>query len=261
MPIPMSRLLEELAVAPKLSVLEVDPDLGQGIAEGELEVARGRTLSRVISVDGPGWEPGGIVTEAGEGWLGLLVLEGLLLRCVTVGRRSACELFGAGDVIRPWDRDGEYEPLTITLRWLVPTPARLAVLDAEFATRAARWPTIASQLVGRAAQRARYLALMQAISHLPRVHARLLIVFWLLAERQGRVTPEGVRIVLPVTHEVLGMLVGASRPTVTTALQRLQRAGLLVRERADRWLLTNAAIDELSRPESKHLVDDEPPAP
>jgi DNA-binding transcriptional ArsR family regulator len=110
--------------------------------------------------------------------------------------------------------------------------------------------------VSRVAQRARYLALTQAVTHLPRVYARLLILFWLLAERWGTVGPEGVRVVLPLTHQVLAMLVGANRPTVTLALKRLASAGLLSRERTDRWLLTRRAIDSLANPESVALIEE-----
>jgi CRP/FNR family transcriptional regulator, cyclic AMP receptor protein len=135
--------------------------------------------------------------------------------------------------------------------------SRLAVLDTRFALRVARWPSITSRIVGRVAQRARYLALTQAVTHLPRAYARLLILFWLMAERWGRVGPEGVHVVLPLTHETLAMLVGAHRPTVTIALQRLTRAGLLIRERRDRWLLTNLAIERLEQPESLDLIDND----
>lgn len=91
--------------------------------------------------------------------------------------------------------------------------------------------------------------------HLPRAHPRLLILFLLLAERWGKVGPDGVRVSLPLTHEVLGMLIGAQRPTVTIALQRLARAGLLSRERTDCWLLTNAAMERLRHPEQLALID------
>jgi DNA-binding IclR family transcriptional regulator len=56
---------------------------------------------------------------------------------------------------------------------------------------------------------------------------------------------------------VLAMLIGAHRPTVTIALQRLTRAGFLIRERSDRWLLTNRAIETLEHPESMALVVDD----
>lgn len=182
-----------------------------------------------------------------------------MIRRVRVGRRAACELFGPSDLIRPWDTDGEYEPLPISVDWLVLKRSRLAVLDTGFALRVAPWPSITSRIVSRVAQRGRYLALTQAVTHLPRAYARLLILFWLLAERWGTVSPDGVHVTLPLTHEVLAMLVGAHRPTVTIALQRLTRAGLLTRERPDRWLLTNHAIESLKRPESIDLIDDDKP--
>jgi CRP-like cAMP-binding protein len=189
-----------------------------------------------------------------EGWLGLFLLEGLMMRRVTVGKRAACELFGPGDMFRPWDSDGEYDPLPIAVDWLVLEPTRLGLLDSAFALRIARWPAVTSRLMSRLAQRARYLALTQAVTHLPRTHPRLLMLFWLLAERWGRVGPDGVHVTLPLTHEVLAMLVGSHRPTVTIALQRLARARLLTRERSDTWLLTNRAIEYLGAPESLAMV-------
>ncbi len=239
-------------------LLEVDPDLGDGLSELELQDARPRAVVAVIELTS-GWDPSKISPEGKEGWLGLMVIDGLLIRRVHVGNRAAAELFGPGDVIRPWDTDGEYAPLPITVAWHVLKPTRLAVLDTAFVLRVAPWPSITSRIVGRIAQRARYLALTQAVTHLPRVYARLLILFWLLAERWGRVNPEGVTITLPLTHEVLGMLVGAHRPPVTIALQRLSRAGLLTRPRTDRWLLTNLAVERLGQPESLILIDDETP--
>jgi len=237
-------------------LLDEDPDLGIGITEEQWPAARRRALAAVMAIEPPDWDTAPIRERAEQGWLGLLVFEGVMLRRVRVGRRQACELFGPGDVIRPWDADGEYEPLPISVDWLVLKPIRLAVLDTAFVLRVAPWPSINSQIVSRVAQRARYLALTQAVTHLPRAYSRLLILFWLLAERWGKVTSQGVYVTLPVTHEVLAMLIGARRPTVTVALQRLSRARYLVRERRDGCLLTKQAIEMLQRPESLDLVDD-----
>jgi CRP-like cAMP-binding protein len=238
-----------------VALLDEDPDLAVGIDDQDLPIARRHALATTIEVEPPSWDTSSLREQAGPGWLGLFVCDGLVLRRVRVGRRSACELFGPGDLFRPWDTDGEYAPLPIIVDWLVLKPARLAVLDSAFVLRVARWPTINGRLVGRVAQRARHLALIQAVTHLPRAYARLLILFWLLAERWGKVTPRGIYVTLPVTHEVLAMLVGTQRPTVTVALQRLTRAGFLVRERRDRWLLTNEAVEMLGQPESFDLVD------
>lgn len=209
----------------------------------------------MIELEPPDWDLTEISHGPRPGWLGLLLTDGLLLRSVQVGHRSACELFGPGDLVRPWDTDGEYAPFPISVQWRVLRPTRLAVLDDAFVMRTARWPSINSRIVGRVAQRARYLALTQAVTHLPRAYARLLILFWLLGERWGKVSARGVHVTLPITHEVLAMLIGARRPTVTVALQRLTRAGYLIRESSDHWLLTTGAVECLNHPESLELVD------
>ncbi len=241
----------------KVVLLDADPDLAADVAEREFEVARDQSVARVTEVEESIWDPSFVAETAEAGWLGLFVLDGLMIRRVTVGQRSGCELFGPGDLIRPWDSDRDYDPLPISVAWLVLRRSRLAVLDTDLALRLARWPSITSRLLARVAQRARYLALTQAVTHLPRTHPRLLMLFWLLAERWGYVGPDGVHVTLPLTHEVLAMLVGSHRPSVTIALQRLARAGLLTREGSDRWLLTNRAIEVLAHPESLALIGEE----
>jgi hypothetical protein len=245
------------AIRNQVSVLSVDPDLGSGIDAAELPDAERHAIAAVLDLRPPSWDPTPISEAANAGWLGLLVIDGLMIRCVSVGKRTACELFGPGDLVRPWDADGEYEPLPISLEWLVPRPTRLAILDTSFALRTARWPTITSRICARIAQRARNLALTQAVTHLPRAHPRLLMLFWILADRWGTMGPDGVRVVLPLTHETLAMLVGSRRPTVTIALQRLSRAGLLFRERNHSWLLTRRAIELLAHPESLAVIGGE----
>lgn len=243
---------------PVVSLLDEEPDLGADLPASELEAARGRALASVIELAPPSWDTTEVCSQADAGWLGLFMLDGLLIRRVTVGRRSTCELLGPTDVFRPWDADAEYAPLPISLDWIVVKRTRLAILDSSFVLRIARWPQLTGRIVGRLAHRARYQSLAQTVSHLPRADARLLILFWLLAERWGTVGTDGVSVTLPLTHEILAMLVGAHRPTVTIALQRLNRAGFLIRERSDRWLLTRAGIEALENPESLRLIIADP---
>lgn len=237
-----------------MCVLDVDPDLASGIPPEQLDTARARSRAFVVTLEGPGWDTTDVCRASRPDWLGLLVLGGLMIRQVSVGSRTACELFGPGDLIRPWDADGEYEPLPIALAWRIARPARLAVLDAGFAHGTSPWPTIVSCLMGRVATRARSLALDHAVSHLPRADARVLILFWLLAERWGRVGSDGIRVTLPLTHELIAMLVGIRRPSATIALQRLTEADLLLREGRSAWRLTRAAQQYLREPESLNLV-------
>jgi hypothetical protein len=58
-----------------------------------------------------------------------------------------------------------------------------------------------------------------------------------LAERWGRVTPDGVLLPLTLSHRMLGQLIGARRPTVSTALGALTRAGEVSRRMDGGWLL------------------------
>jgi CRP/FNR family transcriptional regulator, cyclic AMP receptor protein len=70
----------------------------------------------------------------------------------------------------------------------------------------------------------------------------LLTLFWHLAERWGRVTPDGVLLPLTLSHRMLGQLVGARRPTVSTALGALTRAGEVSRALDGTWLLTGSPV-------------------
>ncbi len=249
-----------IAVNPRLGLervvrlLEVDPDLGGDLSPDQFAQARHAIVVRTVVLEGPEWDPGPIVSRARPGWLGLLVLDGLMVRVVSVGSREVGELFSPGDITRPWDADGEYAPVPISMGWRVLAPARVAILDAGVASAIGVWPSVMGALMSRIAVRARNAALRQAVSQLPRVDSRLLILFWLLADVHGTVTPAGVWVDLPVTHEVLAMLIGVRRPAVTLALSRLAQSGLLLREKRDRWLLTQAAEDFLQRPESARLA-------
>jgi CRP/FNR family cyclic AMP-dependent transcriptional regulator len=121
-------------------------------------------------------------------------------------------------------------------------PARLAVLDRRFAVSLARHPEVNAMLIDRLADRSQRLSVMQAISQLNGVDRRLLTLFWHLAERWGRVTREGVAVTAPIPHRIVAQLVGARRPTVSTALSQLAERGELIRRGDGTWLLTGAPV-------------------
>jgi CRP-like cAMP-binding protein len=58
-----------------------------------------------------------------------------------------------------------------------------------------------------------------------------------IAERAGRVTSDGTLIPIRLTHEALGKLVGARRPTVSLAMKELDAAGRVRRLADGTWLL------------------------
>ena len=106
----------------------------------------------------------------------------------------------------------------------------------RFAARAALYPEVMSAFVGRAMQRSRTLVVNMAIAHYPRIDRRLLMLMWHLADRWGRVTPDGIRIPLRLTHQLLADLVASRRPSVTSGLQQLTREGH-ISKLGDAWIL------------------------
>ena len=127
------------------------------------------------------------------------------------------------------------------------------MIDQALAVRAAQWPEIFASLVERAARRAERLVVMQAIAHLTRVDDRLLALLWCLAERWGRVAPSGVVVSLRLPHRTLAGMVGARRPSVTTALGQLITRGEVERRPDGGWLLLGDPPEARQRP-----VDDHP---
>ena len=74
--------------------------------------------------------------------------------------------------------------------------------------------------------------LSAAIALEPRLERRLILKLRQLADRWGKVTPEGVRLDLRVTHQELADMIGGARESVTVALGRLQEQGeVIVRRR------------------------------
>lgn len=91
--------------------------------------------------------------------------------------------------------------------------------------------------------RSRWLAVDLAIGHGVGIERRLLLTLWHLADRWGRVTRDGVRLDLRLTHELLGDIVGARRPSVSTALGALTRSRLVEPLPESRWLLLGSPPD------------------
>jgi CRP/FNR family cyclic AMP-dependent transcriptional regulator len=216
-------------------VLVHDPDLA-GTLDGErLHRAERELLAdTAVAFEGP-WDP----EEAGEsvrGGIGLLLLEGLVVRRVGRTGRYGAELLGPGDLLRPWQHDGEDVTLPFDTSFRVIDQTVFALLDLRFAARAAPYPEVGGALIGRAMQRSRTLVVNMAIAHYPRIDQRLLMLMWHLADRWGRVTPDGIRIQLQLTHQLLADLVASRRPSVTSGLAQLAREGH-ISKRGDAWLL------------------------
>jgi CRP/FNR family cyclic AMP-dependent transcriptional regulator len=77
---------------------------------------------------------------------------------------------------------------------------------------------------------------MMAIAQQPRMDQRIWLLFWELADRHGKVHPDGIHLELRLTHELISNLVAGRRPSVSSALGRLAEDGRLRRE-GSRWVL------------------------
>jgi CRP/FNR family transcriptional regulator, cyclic AMP receptor protein len=180
------------------------------------------------------------------GRLGFLMLNGLLARDVVLVGHTCTELLGEGDVLQPWIPSTEEGLVRYHVRWHVLAHTNLAVLDDDFARALARWPQVMAALLERAIRRTLRMSIHQALLQLSPVETRLLVLFWHLAERWGRVTPDGISVRLRLSHEILGQLVGSRRASVTTALHRIDDSGLVVRRTDGTWLLRGDPPDELA---------------
>lgn len=229
------------AKADAIHLVDLDPDLARDLDPDATRQAREQLVARVETVH-PGHRRGAWGPRDPAGNLGLMLVEGLMVRQLTIGRSRCAELLGPPDLIRPWDHDGGFSlPVGARIDWEVCVETRLAVLDAAFIRRASAWPEVVAALGARGVWRAQSLAVHQAIGYMNRIDERLLLLFRHLAERWGRVKTEGIVLELALTHDLLARLVGAQRPSVTTALGQLAERGLVQRLPDRNWLLPHSA--------------------
>jgi CRP/FNR family cyclic AMP-dependent transcriptional regulator len=218
-------------------VIDEDAELAELVPETRRGGARQASLAAVLEVPAGLWNAREDADRARDGF-GLLVLDGTLIRRVGYGGRFGAELLADGDLLRPWEFDGE-ETIGFETGWRVLTKTRLAVLDLLWTERMGRYPRVGPALAGRALSRSRRLAAMMAIAQQPRLDDRLWMLFWELADRHGRVHADGVHVDLPLTHEVLSHLAGARRPSVSSALTKLADQGRVWRNGRG-WVLSGS---------------------
>jgi CRP/FNR family transcriptional regulator, cyclic AMP receptor protein len=225
----------------RIHLLDADPELGQLLRGDRLVDARRELVCRVHTPDRGPWDAERLRT-AGPEHVGLLLLDGVVAREVVLEDNVSAELLGPGDLVRPWQAEPPAQLIRADVRWTIVEEARLAVLDRHFATQLARYPEVNAMVIDRLTERAQRLAMTQAISQLNGVERRLLALFWHLSERWGRVVPEGISMPLVLPHRVIAQLVGARRPTVSTALGHLADRNELVRRPDGGWLLTGEPV-------------------
>ena len=228
------------ALAP-ITLLDADPDLGRMLAPERLAEARRALVARRHLLRAGPWADRRL-EQAAEDHLGLLILDGLVAHEVVMADTVSTHLLGPGDIVRPWRTADPGRLLQAERRWTVLVPAELAVLDARMGASLCRYPEVNAAVVERLAEQMQRMAVAQAIGRLTGVDRRLLALFWHLAERWGRVATDGIALPLPLSHGVLADLVGARRPTVSTALGKLTSRGEVDRLPDGTWLLRGEPV-------------------
>ena len=218
-------------------LLDADGDLATDLGGARHAAARDALLVRVAEIERGPWDPGANPFGVRPGF-GLLLLEGFIARRASLQGRTGLDLMGPGDVSRPWETSDPDAPFPVAQAFHALSDVRLAVLDAEACAGLGPYPELVDALVSRLTLRGRRLAGQLVISQLASVESRVLVALWRLAFRWGRVRADGVVLDVPLTHELLGNLVGARRPSVTHALTALAERGEIVRNRPRGWTLT-----------------------
>jgi CRP/FNR family cyclic AMP-dependent transcriptional regulator len=243
-----AQLLRLTGPRARTEVLREDVELAAAVPADALGPATAASVARIVRVPSGPWDPRRSLDGARSG-IGLLVLSGLLRRRAGWGDRRGAELLGPGDVLRPWEYVSGPR-LADTDDWRALAPVRLAVLDAAWTRRMACWPGVHGALIGRALDRARRAVALMALAHVRRLDERVWLLLSELAERFGRVGPDGVRLELSLTHATLAELAGARRTSVSAALSRLVRAGRL-RPAARGWVLVGPPAPAAGQPANR----------
>jgi hypothetical protein len=220
-------------------LLSLDADLGLLLSEERRRRASSE-LDVVVASAAPGlWRPDALCSPQRASNIGLLVVDGVIVRGTTLLDCPSAELFGPGDIIRTWHADPGPQPLSAAIEWRALERTTVAILDGTTALTLRQYPEIMAVVLDRIDARAERLAMTQAISQLTGVDTRIEALLWHLSQRWGRVGRDGVIVGLALSHRLIGALVGARRPTVSTALARLAADGRVIRRPDGLWLLTD----------------------
>jgi len=230
-----------------IAVVDLYRDLVNGLSHAELETLRHALLLPTVRLQ-PGRCELTACAEVAEarGLIGVVVTAGLIISEVRLAGHVSAQLYGPGDLL-----SGNHEPngsLAITQSLRAPVPTSLAILDDRFVAAVSRWPRLAAAFFTQTMCQIDRAREHQTICQLTRVEDRLMTLFWSLADRWGRVRVDGVTIDLPLTHETIGRLIGARRPTVTLGLRELARQRLLCREQGGRWLVATESLHRVNGP-------------
>ena len=213
-------------------LVDLDPELAAHVPQEQLAAVR-RALRVPVAAVSRGSDELTDLLETG----GFLVLEGLVISRLAVAGSVSLEPLGPGDLVLSSTSELDGGPLPTQQSLIAAGPVRIAVLPESLPAVLARAPGLSVGFAERKQRRLERARVLHAIATVTRVDVRILALLWHLAGRWGRVTKEGIALRLPLTHRLLAELIGARRPTVTTAVGQLEARGALSRRPRDEWLL------------------------
>lgn len=234
------------AGAEPVALIDVDAELAEGLTDEQAAAAREGVRVKAE------WVPPGPLSEArvrrDEPGTIVLLARGLVARTTTFEDAVVAELVCRGGFIWPHTpRDQARLALRdYRIELAALETSLLASLGPEALRALAGFPELGARLLRRCERHVAELEALRVIGQVTGVERRLLAFFRLLAARQGRDTSEGVAVPVAMPHRMLADLVGARRPTVSTALRQLADAGELRRLHDGTWLLPGATVADVS---------------
>jgi hypothetical protein len=229
-------------------LLDLDPDLGWGIAAQEWEQARTCVKTNIVRFGAGEW-PVPVTSADRANITGLIVIDGVLSRETALAEHVALELLCPGDALllpapSPADDLDDLDTSGV-VTFTALSETRLAVLSTSFLHGVARWPVLLRNLHTRLEAQRQRLAIQGLTAHLSRAEDRVLLTLWVLATSCGRVIPEGTLVPLALTHSVLAKMSAARRPTITLALRALEESGCVLRRADGTFILTESALRKI----------------
>ncbi|MGE5190179.1 MAG: Crp/Fnr family transcriptional regulator [Gemmatimonadota bacterium] len=160
----------------------------------------------------------------------LYIVQDGLVRLVSIsdkGAETILRIFKEGEIFGELLLAEERRAFTA----LVAEDARVAVLSRRnFSELLSSVPIVAENFIRLLSRRLTKVEReFAAFGHTWSYH-RLAIILLDLARRHGVKSPRGTRIALRLTHDDLAKLIGTTRETVTTQMNRLSRKGMVRRD-------------------------------
>jgi CRP/FNR family cyclic AMP-dependent transcriptional regulator len=135
-------------------------------------------------------------------------------------------------------------------------PADVCIIRWEDLERLVReHPEVALRMMRVLSERLHFVVSRLEDISVKEIPARLASLILRLAESQGVMAPEGIRIDARYTHEQLGTMIGASRARATEALTRLKEAGVLELKHRHIYVRDVEALKRAAEPGPRRTIN------